>query len=329
MQQLPNSRMMTPSVGPASYDDLPLLDPDDLGYVVGPKPAFVESFEAACQTGQLSTVQSIVSSQTRTPIFFHNGFILTLSSGRIKVAGYLLSAGAPIARRTTDSIFLRPLDEQIPLFELFTHFGWSPNTPGNYGAVVLPRVVNNLQLFSWCLDHGADPNLGQQHDSRNRHGKSDTNSCSALESAARYGDVEAVRMLLDAGAKIQNGVPLHRAAGVCPSGMNPHAGPVTPSKEFDTSRIPILKLLVERGAEVNQKENSRYKVAGYAIIHAVMAGAIERVRWLIGHGANLEAKGPWGSAADCLRGSGSEEMRGVMEGTRAQRWLENATKPFK
>lgn len=106
VQQLPNSRMMTPSVGPASYDDLPLLDPDDLGYVVGPMPAFVESFEAACQIGQLSTVQSIVSSQTRTPIFLHNGFILALSSGRIKVARYLPSAGAPIARRPQIVSFL-------------------------------------------------------------------------------------------------------------------------------------------------------------------------------------------------------------------------------
>jgi hypothetical protein len=80
-------------------------------------------------------------------------------------------------------------------------------------------------------------------------------------------------MLLDAGAEIRNGAPLHSAAGVCPLGLNPHYPPVTPSKKFDTSRIPVMALLVERGADVNQREETRHMVVVlYPILYAVMAG---------------------------------------------------------
>lgn len=85
-------------------------------------------------------------------------------------------------------------------------------------------------------------------------------------------------MLLDAGAKISYGVPLHFAAGACPPDTNPHASRVVPSKEFDTDRIPIMGLLVQRGADVNQPKESRYMMPRYAIMHAVMAGAVERIR---------------------------------------------------
>lgn len=201
----------------------------------------------------------------------------------------------------------------MPLFELLTHHGWSPNTPGYYGTVLLPSVVNNLPLLRWFLAHGADPNLGAQRDNRDRTGGPDTDPCAALESAAGRGDVEAVRLLLDAGAMIQNGTPLHFAAGVCPPGMNPHAGRVVPSKDFDESRIPVMALLVEHGADVNQREESRHMVVGYAIVHAVMAGAVERARWLLERGADPEVRGPWGSAVQYARAMGNEEMRKVVE----------------
>ena len=129
-----------------------------------------------------------------------------------------------------------------------------------------------------------------------------------------------MRVLLDAGAEIQNGLPLHYAAGTCPPGMHPHAVRVTPSKEFDESRIPVMALLVERGADVNKEEISRHMVAKYAIVHAVMAGAVERVRWLLQHGADPELKGAYGSAVRYATLMGSEEMKSVFdEWTRAKK----------
>jgi ankyrin repeat protein len=304
----------------SKYDDLPILEPADITFIsenpksVGEVPAFFGSFESACLRGPLSVIQSIVSTETLTPAFLHHGLTRALRSGNIEIARYLLDSGAPIVRETPSIILFAPLERQIALFELFTQHGWTPNTPGYYGSTILPRTIKSLPHLRWFLDHGANPNLGAQQPSHDRRGGPDTSSCDALEAAAVHGGVEAVRMILDAGAKIQNGVPLHYAAGACPPGKNPHAGRVVPSREFDASRIPIMALLVERGADVNQREESRHMVAQYAIVYAVMAGAIERVKWLLEHGADPYMKGNWGSAAEYARITGNEEITKVIEG---------------
>ncbi|PQE14027.1 Ankyrin repeat-containing domain protein [Rutstroemia sp. NJR-2017a BBW] len=281
----------------SAYDDIPVLDPTDLGFI-GEKPTSFSSFESACQHGPLTEAQSIVSSENYTPSFLHHGLVLALSAGNVQVAEYLLSAGAPIVRQTPQNVLSAPSEMQAPLFELLMKHGWTPNTPGYYGAVLLPDVVTNVPLLKWFLIHGANPNLGPQRDNRDRMGGSDTDCCVALQTAAARGEVEAVRLLLDAGAEIKNGVPLHYAAGACPPGTNPHVARV---------------LLVERGADVNQAEESRHMVAKYAIVYAVMAEAVNRVKWLLEHGADPELKGAWGSAVEYARWMGSEEMKQVVE----------------
>ncbi|KAJ6132370.1 hypothetical protein N7471_007585 [Penicillium samsonianum] len=317
----PLRQQMQPQSGTmgSKYDDLPIIEPADVIFIgenpksVGLVPAFFAPFESACQHGPLSIIQSIVSSNNLTPAFIHHGLTLALRSGNIEVARYLLDSGAPIVRETPSNIFFVTLERQIALFELFTQHGWNPNTPGYYGGILLPRTVKSLPLLRWFLDHGANPNLGAQKTTHDRRGGPDTSSCAALEAAAVHGGVEAVCMILDAGAKIQNGVPLHYAAGACPPGTNPHSGRVVPSREFDISRIPVMALLVDRGADVNQKEESRHMVAQYAIVYAVMAGAVERVKWLLEHGADPYIRGNWGSAAEYAHTSGNEEITNVIE----------------
>ena len=303
----------------SKYDDLPIREPTDVIFIsgdpdsIGLLPTFFGPFESACQHGPLSIVQSIVSSNNLTPAFLHHGLTRALRSGNIEVSHYLLDRGAPIVRETPSNIFCLPPERQIAFFELFTQYGWTPNTPSYYGSTLLPRTVKSPPLLRWFLDHGANPNLGVQKTTHNRCGGPDTSSCAALEAAAAHGGVEAVCMLLDAGAKIQNGVPLHCAAGACPPGMNPHAGRVIPSWEFDTSRIPVMELLVDRGADVNQREESRHMVAQYAIVYAVMAGAVKRVKWLLEHGADPYKRGSWGSAAQYAHTLGNEEISRIIE----------------
>jgi ankyrin repeat protein len=257
------------------------------------------------------TVESIVSSQSRTPAFLHHGLADALRSGRVDVARYLVKSGAPIARKTPEFILTAPADQQIALFEVLTEHGWTVNTPGFYGAVLLPRLTqtNNETLIDWFLAHGADPNLGVQHDNRERLGGPDTDSCQALELAASWGSVQMMQKLLNAGAKITNGAPLYYAAGACPPGANPQAGRVTPSKEFDSSVVPVMALLVENGAGVNDKLESRHMTPQYPIVNAVMAGAVERVKWLLSQGADPDLKGQYGSARDYARVMSSDEMK--------------------
>ena len=195
----------------SAYDDIP-IDPDDYNVIAGEK-VFISTFESACQHDSLSTVQSIVSSRTPpcTRFFLHHGLVAALRAGNIDITGYLLSINAPIVRLTPECILQAPSDQQLSLFKLLVHHGWTVNTPGFYGAVLLPRVVENLPILRWFLDNGADPNLGEQRYHGNRFGKSDTDSCAALHAAAGHGSVEAVRLLLDAGAKIQHGLDCHNS----------------------------------------------------------------------------------------------------------------------
>ena len=303
----PLRQQMQPQSGTmgSKYDDLPRLEPADYMFIgenpesIGLVPAFFRPFESACQRGPLSVVQSIVSSKNLTPAFLHHGLTRALRSGNIEVARYLLASGAPIVRETPSNIFFVTLEYQIALFELLTQHGWTPNTPGYYGCTLLPRTVTSLPLLRWFIDHGANPNLGVQKTTHDRRGEPDTSSCATLEAAAVRGDVEAVRMILDAGARIQNGVPLHYAAGA--------------RSNHDTSRIPVMALLVDRGAEVNQREESRHMVPQYAIVYAAMAGAVERVKWLLEHGADPYIRGSWGSAAEYARTSGNEEITKIIE----------------
>ena len=274
------------------YDDL-IVDSADYD-TIDQEDADRSAFEVACQFGPFSTVQAIIASgqSPRTRHFLHHGLVVALRAGNVDISNFLLSAGAPIVREPPSNIFSAPSYQQMQLFEALLKYGWTVNSPGFYGAVLLPRVVSNLPLLRWFLAHGADPNLGEQRPSKYRYGSPDTDSCLALETAASQGSVTAIGLLLDAGAKIQDGCPLHFAAGVCPSSSNPHASRVTPSKEFDKSMIPAM--------------------AKYAIVHAVMAGAVERVRWLLAHGADPELKGAFGSAMSYAEFQGGE-MRQIVD----------------
>jgi hypothetical protein len=299
------------SFNATSYDGIPITEPNDLTYLGGPAssdPEFI-LFISACKVGDLSIVKSTVNFQPRKPAFLHQGLLAALYNAKIDVARFLLEVKAPITRIVPTSI-RGSTAEQISLFKLLEEHGWTVNTPGFYGAVLLPSIIqtNDDTLIHWFLSHGADPKLGEQRDTHDRFGGPETNSCQALEVAAVHCNVQIVQKLLDAGAEIGNGV-LYLTAGACPQGSHPHEAPVTPSKEFDEARIPVMELLVERGADVNGKYTSRYMTAQYPIVNAVMAGAIERVKWLLRNGANPNLEGPYGSARDYARRSGTDEMK--------------------
>ncbi|KAJ6006596.1 hypothetical protein N7451_004540 [Penicillium sp. IBT 35674x] len=297
-QQHSQSRPMGLQMAPA-LGYLPIVEPNDLGWI-GAKPTYIVSFESACLIGSVSTIQSVTTSNKLTPVMLHNGLLSTLRAGHVEATSLLLQLGAPITPTAPDKILFAPMDQQVTLFDLLGHHGWDPNTPDRNGALLLPRVVDNIPLLKWFLTHGANPNLDPRQ------------GLKVLESAAVSGTVEAVQLLLDAGAQISNGAPLYYAAGVCPPGANPHMGTVRPSTSFDGDRIPVMELLVERGADVNEKLETRHMVAGYPLVNAVMAGAVRRVKWLLEHGADVRSKGAFGNAVDYANGMGSDEMKRVI-----------------
>lgn len=292
----------------SSYDGIPITKPTDIGFM-GSNPQWMVTYETACSQGTFSTAQSVVPPEYISPALLHHGLTLALRAGNAAVAWDLLSHGARLVRQTPFHVLDAPTGLQIQLFQILQQHGWTPNSPGNYGAVLLPKVVTNIPLLRWFLENGANPNLGAQRFSGDRNCDSDPASCAALEAAATHGSIEAVQMLLDAGAEIKNGTPLHYAAGACPPGASTRE---VASKEFDVSRLPVMALLVSNGADVNQRGDS-VLVKHHPIMYAVMAKAVERVRWLLEHGADPEARGDWGSAAEYADAMGSEEMKRVVE----------------
>lgn len=309
----------------AQHLDLPVLEPKDLGEIGDEKthPESLETFKTACQNGPLSTVQAIVTAAARTPTYLHHGLCAAICANNIEVVRYLLSAGAPVSENTPEfTLQATPSDHHLPLFELFHQHGWTPATPT--GTLLLSHAVTNLPLLHWLLAHNADPNLAAGQPVYRIDGPA-ANACASLKAAARGGHLDAARMLLDAGAEIRHGVPLHAAAFACPPGQNPHVGRIRPSKEFDEQDSGDGAARgTRRGCQFEGPESVCHcAVCGCG---GGMAGAVERVRWLLERGADPEVRGPWGSAVSCANlFPGSNEMKAVVaEGVLARRWASKA-----
>ncbi|KAF5680766.1 ankyrin repeat domain-containing protein [Fusarium denticulatum] len=282
------------------YNDIPATDLSDIHILTGRGVSVTDflKFLYACREGDLSTLELIVASHTRSPLFLYHGLLDAIKHGKVEIVRYLLQSGTPISRNTPKTILRARADQQVALLQLLTEHGWTVNSPER----LLPRLIqtNNEPLIDWFLEHGGDPNIGGPE------GDSDQ----ALRLAASHGTVRLVQKLLDREAKMtSNGLGLFYAAGTCPAGSIPHAGLVRPSAEFDKSRIPVMALLVENGAGVNDKLKTRHMTAQYPIVNAVMAGAVERVKWLLSQGADPDLKGPYGSARDYAKFRSSDEMK--------------------
>lgn len=293
-------RQLAAQYGRQMGDGIPNKCPSDVQLRLGLEadvPDFV-NFRSACQEGDLSTVESIVS-QSRSPLFLHNGLDDALKNGKDDISRFLLQSGATVTRATPAAILRAPADKQVALFQVLMEHGWTVNTPES----LLPEIVrsNNEPLCDWFLEQGADPNVaGPQNDQGQ-----------TLRLAATQGTVQLVQKLLNAGAKMASS-GLYWAAGAYPEGSVPSIRRVEPSAEFDKSRIPIMELLLENGGDVNHKLETRHMEELYPIVNAVKAGAVERVKWLLSKGADPDLKGPWGSARDYAKRDSSDEMKQVL-----------------
>ncbi|KAF9887533.1 hypothetical protein FE257_010111 [Aspergillus nanangensis] len=327
------------TLGFGEYDDLPLIEIDDRNYITGntrvdEPSADCLAFESACRDGPLSTLEAVTSSRPRTPAFLHQGLLIAIRVGNVDAAQYLLEKGAPIVRCTARNILWTPPEKQIPIGEVLLVHGWNPNTPDIVDCYLLPEVITNLPFLRWLLTHaGADPNIGKIGPEKyDFEGRETNGSCESLEKAACDGHLEAMHLLLDAGANINNGFPLHAAAGSDIYYENGHrrGRPSEPSpspevrKEFEERQIAIMSLLIERGVDINQEQRvvMGNMVPAYPVLEAIWAQSIQRAQWLIEQGANLEVTGGYGPAMEIAELTRNPEMTKVVEeGIRARRWV--------
>jgi ankyrin repeat protein len=132
-----------------------------------------------------------------------------------------------------------------------------------------------------------------------------TDGMTALHWAARQNDLESVQMLLKAGAKADaatrygvtafylaclNGntamIDAFLRAGISPNAANP-GGETALMTTTRTGKLDAIRLLLDRGADVNAKEGTREQTA---LMWAVLENHPDAARLLIEKGAHVDAQ---------------------------------------
>lgn len=301
-----------PAMGVFPKDsNIPIIKDDDYYFVanlggrapfyLSPEPEYFHDYERACREDEVTIIQQLVSQHSLTPAVRHHGLTLALSAGSEHCVREFLVRETPITNRAAKKILSAPKGKQITLLEtLVVEGGWTPS----HDLFIL--TIPDIALMKWFLSHGVNPNYGTT-----MSGQPSQHRAQALESAAYAGSAQAVELLIDAGAKVDYGTPLHYAAGVAPRGQESRIAKASQEEDFDISRIPAMEALVAHGADVNGKDGLLVNSPGYPIVRAAQVGAVHRVRWLLNHGADPNLKGDDGSAADWADKMGSDEMKEV------------------
>lgn len=148
----------------------------------------------------------------------------------------------------------------------------------------------NKTIVELLLNNGAEPNL---------------NDRDALVTAAYKGEYEIAKMLVAAGANVNNNkhskhqFPLQLASNyghedivglLLKKGANPN-NDVSLIKAVSKGSISIVKMLVEAGADINKKHiDSVGRVLGYALNKSIEKCDYAIASFLINRGANLETQ---------------------------------------
>src|SRR5215469_12073211 len=172
-------------------------------------------------------------------------------------------AGAtPLIRAATDYEKTRLLVAAGANIQVRTDLG---NTP----LLLAARRAGNSRTVQLLLERGANPT------ERNDAG------VAPVLSAAASGDVQTVRLLLDAGAKADDFPKSNK-----PSAADPASSVRTPLMwAAYHNDVPMVRLLLERGADPNQ---STY--FGNPLSHACWSDSFEAAELLIARGANVKAR---------------------------------------
>jgi uncharacterized protein len=173
-----------------------------------------------------------------------------------------------------------------------------PNPPDSQNG------VSHLDVVKLLIDTGADVNAPYTKRIPPRQAQGEINvapGSTALHRAARAIDLASVKLLIDAGANpalalTDGSTPLMNAAGL----GAPRGGDEEVTEAGDRNDpVDVMKLLVEKGADVNGANH-----AGMTAMHyAVQRGADGIIEYLASKGARFDTKNKQGrSPADLARG---------------------------
>ena len=161
-------------------------------------------------------------------------------------------------------------DVSPELQAVFDKYGFeNVDNPNVMKEKPLSRVAreNDLESVKILVENGADVNAAS------------IIGWTALKWAAQLGNLDMVNYLISKGANVNEagaiGTPLYYAS------------------EYDN--LPVIKSLVEAGAEINIRIPFEYKRGGYTPLHrATEEGHLEIANYLIDQGADVNAKDKYG-----------------------------------
>jgi len=185
----------------------------------------------------------------------------------------------------------------------------------------VPKLVDELDaadLVKRLLDHGADPNaqlskpvLGRHHDGGDA---SLGDGTTPLMRAAKTNDVPVMRLLLEGGADpFLTQKDYTNALMIVARGGARAGAYASPFPVSEEGAVEAIKLLIEHGADVNA-----FNASGQTALHSVAARGADRVvRLLAEQGAKIDLKNKQGfTPLDLARGVGGG--RGFRGGRGAQ-----------
>lgn len=130
--------------------------------------------------------------------FYGSLLELAAAEGRLDIVNLLLAGGADPRAKGNETLLLRAMDpKNIQILKRLVEAGaWikKPKDATDWDGLVAQAVFRgNSEAVAYLLEHGADPNDVRLSD-----------NSTALELAAAQGNVQVLRMLLDAGADINH-----------------------------------------------------------------------------------------------------------------------------
>ena len=239
------------------------------------------ALQFAAREGQMATVRALVEAGADINRVTASDQMTTLTiailNGQFDLAMYLLKNGAdprPSSAAGVTALFAT-IDAQ------WAAMVWYPPPS------VEEETVNYLDLMAELLVRGADPNakMGPKLWQRQFHGDwVDPSGATAFWRAAQANDVDAMRLLVSAGADpniptLHKSSPLQVAAGY---GLEPQISTFIPD-----ARLAAVRYLVEEvAADVNSRDDR-----GYSALHgAALTGNSDLIRYLVAAGADVRAR---------------------------------------
>lgn len=286
-----------------------------------------QMLKTAVSAGSLASVKYLVSKgadinallvinaeRSSTPL------MISANRGDLDIVKYLLDKGAKLETQDTDGVTALAYsvrDDNLEVVRYLVAKGANLNVKGSYKETLMHQLVgtDDAKVFNYLVESGAD--INQTNDSGNsplyyaawfgrldyvttlvRHGANITKQ--DIERAVMSSQLEITRQLLD------NAPPGLLTAETLVELLYSAAG-----KES----VEMVKLLVERGANINGHSGSRQETA---LMAASMYRHLDTVKYLIGINVDVNARDSDGRpalmyAANPIQGAGEKSNLEVVK----------------